>query len=318
MRTKIKEVNGIDWFDGAVANCAWRGPRLRDVLEMAGVDQMSELKGEKGWKGHVECLSNTLPCEDTEVYGGSITLERAMMQDGDCILALEMNGTPLNVKHGAPIRAVFPGILGARSVKWLTHIKVQFHESDNHYQQRDYKVLPAAAVNKAAAEKYWDVTPSMNDMPINSIIGLPLSGSTVATDSDGTVEVRGYALPGGMDGPVMRVEVSSDGGDTWVNADLDFGGRESPGLDTMEGRRNVRWAWCLWKAKVKVAAGTSQHIVSRATDVKGNVQPKEGRWTLRGVGYNAWGEVEDLTVISNDEIPGIISIGNGLEAEKSA
>jgi sulfite oxidase len=90
MRTKLREVSGIDWFDGAVANCTWRGPKLRDVLEMAGVDQVRQLKGEKGWKGHVECLSNVLPCEDTEVYGGSITLERAMMGEGDCILAVEV------------------------------------------------------------------------------------------------------------------------------------------------------------------------------------------------------------------------------------
>lgn len=91
MRTKMKEVNGIDWFDGAVANCEWRGPRLRDLLKEAGVDKVIELRDAKGWKGHVECLSHTLPCEDTEVYGGSITLERAMMEEGDCILALDVS-----------------------------------------------------------------------------------------------------------------------------------------------------------------------------------------------------------------------------------
>jgi sulfite oxidase len=228
-----------------------------------------------------------------------------------------MNGKPLNVKHGAPVRAVFPGILGARSVKWLTHINVQLHESSNHYQQRDYKVLPAAAVNAKAAEKYWDLTPAMNDMPVNSIIGVPGSRSTVATDNDGTIEVKGYAVPGGMNGPVMRVEVSGDGGETWVDADLDFGGKDAPGLHTMKGRRNVRWAWCLFSARVKVPQGASRKVVSRATDAKGNTQPKEGTWTLRGVGYNAWGEAEDLTVVSSNTIPGIIAVGSGLGAVKS-
>ena len=88
MRTKIKEVSGIDWFDGAVANCVWRGPRLRDVLMVVGLGE--DVRGEKGWKGHVECVCEVMPCEDTAEYGGSITLERAMMEDGDCILALEV------------------------------------------------------------------------------------------------------------------------------------------------------------------------------------------------------------------------------------
>ena len=88
MRTRLKEVKGIDWFDGAVMNCLWRGPRLRDVLNMAGIS--NELHTEKGYKGHVSCVCDIVPCEDAPDYGGSITLERAMLEDGDCIIALEV------------------------------------------------------------------------------------------------------------------------------------------------------------------------------------------------------------------------------------
>lgn len=229
----------------------------------------------------------------------------------------QMNGQPLTVKHGAPIRAVFPGILGARSVKWLTHINIQPHESRNHYQQRDYKILPEAAINAEEAEKYWDSTPAMNDMPINSTIGVPGVGSTVGIDENGTIEVKGYALPQGMDGPVVQVQVSGDGGETWTEAELDYGGRDFPGLHTKEGQRKVRWAWCLFSARVKMAQGTSQRVFSRAIDAKGNTQPRKGTWTLRGVGYNAWGEVDDLTIVSNDTIPGFVSVGNGPRADES-
>lgn len=92
MRTKIKEVNGIDWFDGAVMNCVWRGPRLRDVLARAGVHD--SLMTEKGYSGHAAFACHETPCQDDSWYGGSITLERAMLEDGDCILALEASRDP--------------------------------------------------------------------------------------------------------------------------------------------------------------------------------------------------------------------------------
>jgi sulfite oxidase len=209
-----------------------------------------------------------------------------------------MNGNPLTPKHGAPVRALFPGILGARSVKWLKRITLQLPESNNHYMQRDYKILPPEAADIKQAEKYWDSTPPMMDMPVNSIIGSPQNGSKVLLDENGRVEVRGYALPGGMDGPVVRVQVSGDGGESWTDAALDFGGHEKPdGLNSTEGRRRVKWAWCLWSAKVSVTKGAGRTILSKAMDFGGNVQPKESTWNLRGVGYNAWGQVDGLEIV---------------------
>jgi sulfite oxidase len=207
-----------------------------------------------------------------------------------------MNGKPLTANHGAPVRALFPGILGARSVKWLNSISVQPEESDNFYQVRDYKILPPEATSPAAAKQFWDKVPSMNDMPINSIIGVPITGSTVAPNADGTIEVRGYALPAGMTGPVTRVQVSADDGRSWIDAELDYGGFEKPGLDTEEGRLKVRWAWCLWRVRVPVTKGSVMKFLSKATDLGGTIQPRESCWNLRGVGYNAWGEVNDIAV----------------------
>jgi sulfite oxidase len=89
MRTEIKEVQGIDWFDGAVMNCLWRGPRLRDVLLDAGIGD--DMHNEKGYQGHVAFACFEKPCQDEPWYGGSIPLDRAMKVDGDCILALEVS-----------------------------------------------------------------------------------------------------------------------------------------------------------------------------------------------------------------------------------
>jgi sulfite oxidase len=89
MRTEIKEVQGIDWFDGAIMNCLWRGPRLRDVLLGAGI--VDDMQNEKGYKGHVAFACFEKPCQEDPWYGGSIPLDRAMQEHADCILALEVN-----------------------------------------------------------------------------------------------------------------------------------------------------------------------------------------------------------------------------------
>jgi sulfite oxidase len=202
-----------------------------------------------------------------------------------------MNGKLLTPEHGAPIRTLFPGILGARSVKWLDCISVQLEESNNHYMQRDYKVLPPEAEDTKSAEKYWDKVPPMLDMPINSVIASPKSGCTIHRDQNGCVEVRGYALPGGMDGPIRRVMVTPNEGKSWYPADLAFGDEDKQNV------KRLRWAWCLWKAWVPMKPGSEQHVMSQAEDFAGNKQQKQCDWNLRGVGYNAWGKVNGLKVI---------------------
>lgn len=93
-----------------------------------------------------------------------------MKDDADVLIALEvlsipakllafshktqMNGAPLPVKHGYPVRIIVPGVSGCRSVKWLDRITVQSEESTSLYQRYDYKILPPEATDKEAAKKY--------------------------------------------------------------------------------------------------------------------------------------------------------------------
>lgn len=85
MRTLLKEVDGIDWGDGAVMNCKWRGPRLRDVLLKAGANSPGE--------DHLQVAfsSYQVKCQDDDWFGGSAPLERCMREDGEVILAVEVN-----------------------------------------------------------------------------------------------------------------------------------------------------------------------------------------------------------------------------------
>lgn len=77
-----------------------------------------------------------------------------------------MNGKPLCPRHGFPVRVIVPGVLGARSVKWLDRITVAEEESENVYQKRDYKVLPPNVLTMKDAEAYWDKTPAMLVSPL--------------------------------------------------------------------------------------------------------------------------------------------------------
>ncbi|KAF1991151.1 putative sulfite oxidase [Aulographum hederae CBS 113979] len=300
MRTLMKEVQGLDWRDNAVMNCLWRGPRIRDVIEKAGLieeiltegnenaDARDEKEKYRGWYVQFEC--RRVECEKDSWYGAGIPLERVMRKEADCILALEMNNEPLTPAHGYPVRALLPGIAGARSVKWLDRIVVSNKESQNFYQKFDYKVLPPHCHDADMAALYWEKTPPVVDMPINSAIGIPAADSTVTVNEEGFVDVVGYALPAGEDGPVVKVEVSGDEGESWIEATLSYGGHRKKDV-------SLKWGWCLWYAKVRMEKGTGRRILSRARDRGGNVQKENCEWNLKGVQYNAYGQVRGLEVV---------------------
>lgn len=193
-------------------------------------------------------------------------------------LFFQMNGAPLTAEHGFPVRIITPGIAGARAVKWLDRVTVQTVESSNYYQQHDYKALPPEAVDAETAEDFWHKTPAVQAMPVNSVIALPKPGEKVSRSVEGTITVQGYALPSGEGGPVVSVEVSSDDGKTWSEAEMIHDADES------------RWSWRLWKATIKVEAGHEVCIFSKATDKSGQTQQKRSQWNLRGVCYNGFGE----------------------------
>lgn len=172
-----------------------------------------------------------------------------------------MNGKPLPVNHGFPVRIIVPGVSGCRSVKWVDEISVQSEESQNLYQRYDYKRLPPEAVDKESAKQYWNTTPALQDMPINSVIAEPQNGDTIRLPPSGSIAIRGYALPRGDQGPVVSVECSVDEGRTWETAKILSG----------NGPKD-KWCWALWKATVRLQKGKKRQILSRATDRGGNVQ----------------------------------------------
>ncbi|EKM78158.1 hypothetical protein AGABI1DRAFT_86323 [Agaricus bisporus var. burnettii JB137-S8] len=260
----IKPVHGVPWADGVVANCRWGGVRLRDVLQHLNLlpDDNTDL--------HVCFASFATLCQDDEYYGSSIPLAKATDTDPGVILAYEMNGEELSPDHGGPLRVVAPGHLGARWVKWVDTISISPSESPNFYQQRDYKILPPDVETKEAAKPLWSKYPAMTALPLNSVIG------TAYKSSPDSVFIKGYALPGAT-GQVSAVEVSVDDGETWVRMDITY----------QEGKLS----WSIWEGQVACKAEHG-NVWSRAIDVSGKVQPRDGEWNLRGVAFNGWGRAE--------------------------
>jgi sulfite oxidase len=122
-----RKVKGVGWGAAALGTAAWGGARLSDVLTLAGVPHCTGVTTLGG--RHVEFVSCDV-CKEEEggPYKASIPLLHATTPEADILLAYEMNGKDLNRDHGFPLRVVVPGVIGARSVKWLETIIVSEFE----------------------------------------------------------------------------------------------------------------------------------------------------------------------------------------------
>lgn len=273
---KIKPVKGISWTGGAMGNATWTGVRLRDVLLHAGVKEVGE-EYDVIKHVHLEGLDNNPLTGDR--YGASIPIEKAMDIRGDCLLAFEMNGMEIPRDHGYPLRAIIPGTVGARNVKWLTRVAASEREYDGFWQQRDYKGFSPSID--------WDnvdfcTAPAIQELPVQSLICSPQEGSSVDAKNN-EVHLSGIAWSGGGRG-IVRVDVSADGGKTWHIANL------GSGKEQMLGRA---WAWTLWDATIPLPSSEDTELVCKAVDTSYNVQPNTSApiWNLRGCLSTAWHRV---------------------------
>jgi sulfite oxidase len=252
----------LPWGTEAVSNAEWSGVPLREVLAAVGVRPGARHAAFTG-------LDDTERHGHRFNFGGSIPLDKAL--SGEVLLADSMNGQPLQPVHGAPLRVVVPGYVGARSVKWLSRITLQEKPSDNYFQARAYRLFPPH-YDKDNVD--WEKGLMLGEAPVNSVI---LSPQEKAAVSAGKVAVHGWALAGGGRG-VARVDVSADGGETWTVADF----IKDEGV----------FVWRLWEAVLDLASGP-QEIVCRAWDTAAQTQPERAGqvWNFKGYANNAWHRV---------------------------
>lgn len=236
-------VGGVQWERGAVSTAEWTGVRLADLLAKAGA---SSTATRVVFEGHDSGEVKNAPVPAGPIsFHRSLTLDEARARD--VIVAYAINGQPLPAAHGAPARLIVPGCYGMASVKWLSAIEVIAGDFDGYWETVDYA--------------YWDRAsgrPSRRPllgMQVKSLIARPSPNGTVAKGT--TVEIAGAAW---SDGPVTRVEVSTDGGRTW--ADAEFTDPQSA------------WTWRRWRLRWQVPATPGEAtLMTRATDAKGRTQP---------------------------------------------
>src|SRR5712672_1279139 len=138
------QVPGVQWGKGAVGTARFSGPRLRDVLQRAGVKSTGR---HVMFRGLDEVPGKVPP------FVRSIPMEKAL--DSDTLIATHMNGAGLTRHHGSPARALVPGWIGAASCKWLTEIKVLEKECDGNFMSPGYR-FPNQAVKPGDAVKPED------------------------------------------------------------------------------------------------------------------------------------------------------------------
>ncbi|KAF5740457.1 Sulfite oxidase [Tripterygium wilfordii] len=279
--SQVKKVKGVGWDVSALGNAVWGGAKLADVLELVGIPKLASTTKSGG--KHVEFVSvDKCKEENGGPYKASIPLSQATNPTAEVLLAYEMNGEVLNRDHGYPLRVVVPGVIGARSVKWLDSINVIANECQGFFMQRDYKMFPPS-VNWDNIN--WSTSRPQMDFPVQSAI---CSLEDVNAIKPGKVKISGYAVSGGGRG-IERVDISIDGGKSWLQASR----YQKAGIPYVSDDLNSdKWAWVLFEVVVDISSSTT--IVAKAVDLAANVQPEkvEDIWNLRGILNTSWHQVQ--------------------------
>jgi DMSO/TMAO reductase YedYZ molybdopterin-dependent catalytic subunit len=236
-----EEVRGVQWGAGAIGHAEWTGIPLRLILERAGVlDDVVELLFEGADRGR--------EADHPELMAFERSLPLAKALDPDTLLATRMNGEPLEPIHGFPLRLFVPGWYGVASVKWLTKITALREPFRGYYQYDHYTVKRQTATGVERV--------TVGPMQVKSEIIVPRNGAVLGR---GTNRIFGVAWAGQE--PIARVEVSTDGGATWRDAELV--GPRAP------------YSWTLWEQLWDVATPGRYAIAARATSASGVTQPSE-------------------------------------------
>ena len=252
-------VAGIQWEKGAVSTARFTGARMSDVLKKAGVKTAGI---------NVEMHAADRPPGTMPAFVRQVPMAKAMHPD--TIIAYDMNGEPIPLVHGAPLRAIIPGWEGAYSVKWLNALNVLAKDSDSFWVVTGYR-YPTRRVAPGAAVDAKDMAP-LTGLVVKSLITTPANGASQAV---GKVTVGGFAWAGEDD--IKAVDVSIDNGATWRPARL-----------TGE---QARYSWRAFAFEFNAPRPESYLILSRATDAKGNVQPAVSQWNPSGYLWNQYDSI---------------------------
>ena len=239
-------------FHGLIGNAKWGGTSVSDLLRDAGVRPEGI---EVVFYGGDTGMENIRDTDVEQSFGRSLELSDAMQPQ--LMLAYEMNGQPLPLYHGAPVRLLVPGWYGVANVKWLQQIHVQDRRFMGRFMARDYVTLSKRDVGGV---ERWEE---------RSVTKMRLKSSIVrVTRRDGSYRIAGFVLNDGT--PLRSVEIRIDDG-PWRKATVD--------------PESSKYSWKLFYLDWKDATAGEHTLVSRVTDANGQVQAtadqipeKPSRW----------------------------------------
>ena len=264
-------VPGGQWGNGAMGNALWTGVRLRELLDMAGVKSGSlqvQFQGLDTGQGPEGLGSN--------LFLKSLDLGNPVLDE--CVVAYLMNGEPLPMLNGFPVRLVVPGYFATYWTKCLTWIRVLNASDENFWMKTGYRVPDTPRGNTTPEDvKAGKVkTVPVERFPVRSFLISPDGSSKIAAGM--IVTLRGIAFSGF--GRVNQVEVSDNGGRNWMAARL--------------GDDHGAYSFRTWEASWTAKSPGRYSLAVRATDEKGNTQPDEPIWNPGGY---LWNRIERQQIV---------------------
>jgi DMSO/TMAO reductase YedYZ molybdopterin-dependent catalytic subunit len=246
-------VAGGQWAHGAMGNARWTGVRLKDVLDRAGVKA-----------GAVQVRLNGLDeavLPDAPKFMKSLAIDHA--GDGEVMIAYAMNGEPLPLVNGFPLRLVVPGWYSTYWVKMLNDIEVLDRPDDNYWMKTAYTIPDTPHANIKPGETGVPFVP-INRMVPRSFITNIKSGAKLRAGAP--TAARGIAFGG--DTGVARVDFSSDGGRTWQAAQL--------------GKDEGKYGFRRWEARFTLPSNGEHSLMVRCTNTNNVAQPDMANWNPAG------------------------------------
>ena len=255
-------VPGGQWGNGAIGNARWTGVRLKDLLERAGIKPGA---AEVSFQG-----LDRAPFPGIAPFVKSLSAEHAM--DNEVMIAYAMNGAPLPMLNGFPMRLVVPGWFATYWIKALNEITVLPDKFHGFWMDKAYRI-PKNADAQESPEHLATETEPISRMPVRSLFVRPEPNEHIVLGT--TYEVEGLALDSGRG--IRQVEISTDGGKSWADAKLD------PDLG--------KYSWRRWRFSWKPLSRGTQTLMSRATNSAGETQTN-AQWNRSGYSRNVIESIE--------------------------
>jgi DMSO/TMAO reductase YedYZ molybdopterin-dependent catalytic subunit len=257
-------VAGGQWRNGAMGNAEWAGVRLKDVLDKVGIKSgavdVTFTGLDKGGLPTVPDYTKSLPVDEG--------------RNPDLILAYEMNGSPLPLLNGFPLRLIKSGWYATYWVKALSEINVVTKPFDGFWMAKGYRI-PTSKNAVELPNELAKTTIPINRMNVRSFFTTPDEGARLPLGRP--MELDGIAFDGGSG--IKLVEVSADGGKTWTPTTLD--------------KKYDKYSFHRWRLAWTPPAAGPQRLLVRATSNDGETQPATAGWNRSGYMRNV---VEELRV----------------------